>query len=134
MSDPTSAYGSGGYPPPPPQNPGGYPVAPPLQQAQELDASSFFGGLFDFGFTKFITLSFLKFVYVLVVVVMGVCLLGIIVIGFSAGPVPGVIAIIFGPIVVLLYLTWIRMGMEFLAVVFRMAGDIHVMRQQRQSL
>ena len=129
MNDPTVAYGGPGYPPPPSQRP-----TAEAQAAAELNASSFFGGLFDFGFTRFITLSFLKFIYVLVVAVMGLALLVVIVAGFAAGPLPGVLALILGPVVALLYLIWIRMGMEFLAVVFRMAGDIHAMRVRQQTL
>lgn len=128
MSDPTVGYGGPGFPPPPSQRPDAYttPAGSP-----DLNASSFFAGLFDFGFTKFITLSFLKFIYVLVVIAMSLALLAMIVIGFAAGPLVGIIALILGPIVALLYLVWIRMGMEFLAVVFRMAGDIHALRAQQ---
>ncbi len=133
MSDPTAGYGGPGFPPPPSQRPGddAYPAS---EGPQDLNASSFFAGLFDFGFTKFITLSFLKFIYVLVVIAMSLGLLAMIVIGFAAGPLVGIVALILGPIVALLYLVWIRMGMEFLAVVFRMASDIHTMRVLRQPL
>ena len=139
MSDPAGSYGNQDYPPPPPQQPygPGYPAsygAAPAPQAQDISAASFFGGLFDFGFTKFITLSFLKFIYVLVVVVMGVVLLGFIVAGFAGGAITGLVALVLGPIVTLLYLTWIRMGMEFLAVVFRMADDIHAIRERQLPL
>jgi len=132
MNDPTTGFSGQGFPPPPSQRPGDARAA--QESPQELNASSFFGGLFDFGFTRFITLSFLKFIYVLVVVVMGLALLVVIVAGFASGPLPGVLALILGPVVALLYLIWIRMGMEFLAVVFRMAGDIHAMRVRQQTL
>jgi hypothetical protein len=136
MSNPASSYGNQENPSPPPRQPygPGHPAsygAASAPEAQDSHAASFFAGLFDFGFTKFITLSFLKFIYVLVVVFMGVVLLGCIVLGFAGGAYTGLAALILGPIVALLYLIWIRMGMEFLAVVFRMAGDIRAIRERQ---
>lgn len=84
--------------------------------------------LFDFGFTSFITLRFLKIIYTLVVVV--VCGLGV-VFFFSLASQGGaefLIALLVVPVVTLLYLVFARVGMELIALLFRMGEDLKALR------
>lgn len=84
--------------------------------------------LFDFGFTSFITLRFLKIIYTLVVVV--VCGLGV-VFFFSLASQGGaafLVALLVVPVVTLLYLVFARVGMELIALLFRMGEDLKALR------
>jgi hypothetical protein len=109
MSDPNAPYGQ---PYPTPQ--------------QSLDAGKgFLGALFDFSFTHFVTPKIVKFVYVLAVVALGLGWLLFLATTFSQSAGAGIAVLIVGPIVILVYLAFIRMTLEFYLAVTRMSEDIH---------
>lgn len=92
-----------------------------------LETKGFFGALFDFGFTSFITLRFLKVIYALLV---GLILLT----GFVffaglllRGGVGVLLAIVGVPLVTLLYLVLARVYMEIIALFFRIGENTSVM-------
>lgn len=84
--------------------------------------------LFDFGFTSFITLRFLRIIYTLVVVIIcGLALLFYVSLarqGFGAFLLASVVV----PVVTLLYLVFARVGMELIALLFRMGEDLKALR------
>jgi hypothetical protein len=88
-------------------------------------AKGFFGALFDFGFNHFVTPMIVKVVYVLATVALGLGWLIMLVSGFATEPAVGVLVLLLGPFVVLLYLCFIRMTLEFYLSVVRMSQDIH---------
>jgi cellulose synthase/poly-beta-1,6-N-acetylglucosamine synthase-like glycosyltransferase len=93
----------------------------------EFQASSFFAGLFDFKFTTFITLRFLRVIYTILVVLI---LLGGLVtfIAFASRGGSGiVVGIILAPIVTLLYLVFVRIYMELIALFFRIGENTSIM-------
>lgn len=92
---------------------------PPVQ------AKGFFGALFDFSFTHFVTPSLVKVVYIAVLVMGILGWLVYVVAGFSVDPALGVLALILGPIVVIIYLALVRLSLEFYLAVVRMSQDIH---------
>lgn len=98
---------------------------PGWQQQMAPQGGSFFGALFDFSFNRFITPSIIKVLYILglVAIVLGylVALIG----GFTASTVLGVVILIFGPVLALLYLALWRVTLEFYYAVVRMSEDIH---------
>ena len=73
---------------------------------------SFFGSLFDFSFSRFVTLRLVKFFYVVAMIVLALVMLF-----FIASPVSGVWFVL-GPILALLLLM-IRVWLELVVVVFR---------------
>lgn len=89
-----------------------------------------FASLFDFNFTSFITLKFLKVIYGLLMAV--VLLIGVIMF-FSflvKGGIGGVFfAIIIVPIATLLYLIFVRVYLESLALFFRIGENTQAIRQ-----
>lgn len=104
-----------GAPPPPPQ-----PAPSPQDQAK-----GFFGALFDFGFNHFITPMIVKFVYILATVALGLLYVIVLVMTFSQSAAGGLVVLIVGPVVVILYLAFIRMTLEFYLAIVRMSEDIH---------
>lgn len=113
---------------PPPQGPppGGYGTYPaPESSGPGGSNTGFFAALFDFSFNSFVTPKIVKFVYVLATVVLGLLFLVYLVIAFSADTTFGVVVLILGPIVTLIYLAFIRMTLEIYYAVVRMSEDIH---------
>src|SRR6516162_294275 len=88
-----------------------------------LDHRGFFAGLFDFGFTTFITLKFLKVIYAILVVLI---LLGGLFF-FIATLAQGGASIAFGltvvPLGTFLYLIFARVSMEIIALFFRIGEN-----------
>ena len=77
---------------------------------------SFFGSLFDFSFSRFVTLRLVKFFYVVAMIVLALVMLVVIASGFTEA-VSGVWFVL-GPILALLLLM-IRVWLELVVVVFR---------------
>jgi hypothetical protein len=109
-----SEYGT-----PPPSEPFGQPTPP------TASGKGFFGALFDFRFEHFITPMIVKFVYVLVMVALVIGWLVFLVAGFADSVTSGVFALVVGPILLVLYLAFIRMTLEFYLAIVRMSQDIH---------
>jgi hypothetical protein len=84
---------------------------------------NFLASLFDFGFTSFVTLRFLKVIYAIFVVLILLGGLFFLIGGLSTGNALGIIgAIIFAPLVTLVYLVFARIMFEVIAMFFRI-GD-----------
>jgi hypothetical protein len=109
-----SEYGT-----PPPSEPFGQP-APPTTSGK-----GFFGALFDFKFEHFITPIIVKFVYVLALIALVLGWLFFLVTGFSQSIGGGIAVLILGPVLLVLYLAFIRMTLEFYLAIVRMSQDIH---------
>ncbi len=123
--------GSGQQPPPG----AGYPAPPsgppqgPMGSYGQQDGKGFFGALFDFSFNSFVTPKIVKFVYVLATIAIGLFVLVFVVASFASdSPAAGVVVLFLAPIVGLIYLAFIRMGLEFCYALVRMSDDIHSRR------
>ena len=111
------------YGTPPPNQP---PTGPTGGAApQGASGKGFFGALFDFKFEHFITPMIVKFVYVLALVALVIAWLFFLVTGFAQDVTLGVITLLLGPILLVLYLAFIRMTLEFYLAIVRMSQDIH---------
>lgn len=108
-----SEYGT-----PPPSEPFGQPQS-------TTPRKGFFGALFDFKFEHFITPMIVKFVYVLVMIALVIGWLVFLVAGFADSATSGVFVLVVGPILLVLYLAFIRMTLEFYLAIVRMSQDIH---------
>ena len=84
---------------------------------------SFLASLFDFGFTSFVTLRFLKVIYAIITVLILLGGLALLIAGFSTGTAAGIIGtIILVPLFTLVYLILARIAFEVIAMFFRI-GD-----------
>ena len=95
-------------------------------QHGHLESKGFLGALFDFGFTSFVTLRFLKVIYALMaclIVLTGLCFFLVLV--FRGGALI-LLAIVGVPLVTLLYLVLARVTMEIVALFFRIGENTSV--------
>ena len=92
---------------------------------------SFFTSLFDFSFSRFVTLRLVKFLYVVSVILLVLAMLAVILVGFTEA-VSGVEAvdyIVLGPVLAFLYLLMIRIWLELVVVVFRIGETATEIRE-----
>lgn len=115
-----------GPPPgPPPPQPPPYPASGPGQPSYG-DDKGFFGSLFDFSFSHFITPKIVKIAYVISTVLLALAFLGYLIASLASDePALVVLVLIVGPVVLLLYLIFIRMTLEFFVAIVRMSEDVH---------
>ncbi|GAB3810873.1 hypothetical protein GCM10028820_01150 [Tessaracoccus terricola] len=86
----------------------------------------FFGALFDFSFSNFVTPKIIKLVYMIATVLIGLGLLIFLISALASGEAMVILlAIIAGPIVALIYLAIMRMTLEMYFAVVRLSEDVH---------
>lgn len=83
----------------------------------------FFGRLFDFSFSDFVALKIVSLLYGLGIGIAGIMSIAIIIGGFSIGSVQGIASLIIAPIVFLLYVVFIRIGLEAFIASIRTAEN-----------
>jgi hypothetical protein len=115
---PAQQYGTPSYPPAPQ-------YAPPQHEMAGAGDKGFFGSLFDYSFTSFVTPKLVKVVYILATVVIGLAYLGFVISAFAANGGVGVFALVFGGIGAIFYLGFIRLTLELAHAVVRMSQDIN---------
>lgn len=94
--------------------------------ASSPSTKGFVGALFDLSFTTFVTPMIIKVVYIVGLIAIGLGTLFFSLSGFFGdSPALGIVTIIIGPLVGLLYLCFFRMMCEFYLAITRMSEDIH---------
>jgi hypothetical protein len=88
-------------------------------------SSGFFPALFDFSFNTFVTPKIVRFVYVLAAIWAAVMYVIVVISWFTQSVTSGLIALIFGPLVAIIWLAVVRIGLEFGISVVRMSEDVH---------
>jgi hypothetical protein len=94
------------------------------------------GGLeaiFDFGFSKFITLNVMRVLYALGLLVIALFWLIMVITSFTQGAVQGLLALIVGTIVALLYVIFYRVWLELIVVIFRIGENTSRMVRDRSD-
>jgi hypothetical protein len=114
-------------PPPPgqsgqPQYPGHMGGPPPSWQPA---TKGFFGALFDFSFSYFVTPTIIKILYVLGLIGIAMTYLVFIVVALNIGAFQALVVLLLGGIIALVYLAFWRVTLEFFLAVVRMSEDIH---------
>jgi hypothetical protein len=94
------------------------------------ESKGFFGSLFDFSFTSFVTGKVIKVLYVLLMIVLVLALVVFVVLTQNQPYPAGIVALIAAPIIFFLYLILIRVYMEILIVIFRMSEHLAEIAQQ----
>lgn len=93
-----------------------------------LETKGFLGSLFDFSFTSFVTLRFLRVIYALLVVLILLAGLAFFIAGLASGEAAGIAgAFIVVPLATLLYLVFARIYMEIIALFFRIGENTNRM-------
>jgi hypothetical protein len=138
--DPPGQYADPSAPPPPQADdrvrPGKGSVRPPRTRpaARPGDGPGFLGSLFDFNFASFVTPKIIKSVYLLAVLALGVSAIAFIGNGFGVHVPFGVVArVVLAALYFFLGLSFFRVVLEFFMVVFRMAEDLHDVRERGRS-
>ncbi len=92
---------------------------------------SFFASLFDFSFSRFVTLRLVKFFYVVSMILLVLVMIGVIIAGFTeaVSGVETVGYIVLGPVLAFLYLLMIRVSLELVVVVFRIGETATEIRE-----
>lgn len=93
----------------------------------KVDHKGFFAALFDFSLTSFVTLKFLKLIYIVVTVLVCLGTVGAFFAFVLQGGVGILIGVIFVPLVGLLYLIIARVYVELIAVLFRIGENTSIM-------
>lgn len=117
---PAAGYGAGG------------PGSPQWTQGYgPQDEGNFFSNLFDFNFTRFVTPSVVKILYVLLLVLLGLTYLTWVIAGFSEGFGWGLLALIGGALISLVTLILYRVGLEVLVAVIQVAKNTGQLAERR---
>jgi hypothetical protein len=106
----------------------------PDQGPRGLESRGLFGSLFDFGFTSFITLRFLRVIYAILVALVLLIGLAILVGGLAQGGLVAVAAVIAAPLAALLYLIFIRIALEAVALFFRIGENVSLIAESLTRL
>jgi hypothetical protein len=99
-----------------------------------MKEKGFFKSLFDISFDAFITTKIIKFVYVLLMVIIGIMAIWGIVFAFIASTWLGVLTLfILAPIGFLIYIIIVRIWLELVIVIFKIAENTGHLAKQDKS-
>ena len=87
------------------------------------EKKGFLGALFDFSFSEFITVKLIKILYILGIIFSTIVAIIFIVSGFNISTGVGIIFLILSPIIFLLYVILIRIYLEIIIVIFKIAEN-----------
>lgn len=99
----------------------------------DADLSGLIPALKDVSFKQFITISLVKFIYILGLVMLGLGAIVTIFTGFSQGFGSGLLYIIGGAIGLVLGVLWLRVSLEMVVVVFRIANNTSVLAKHARG-
>lgn len=91
--------------------------------SQPADGKGFFGSLFDFSFRHFVTLKFIKVIYAILFTLIVLATLIFMISAINSGGPGIIIGIIVAPAAGLLYLIFLRISLEVIAVLFRIGEN-----------
>ncbi|MGH3191153.1 MAG: DUF4282 domain-containing protein [Streptosporangiaceae bacterium] len=102
---------------------------------QTAGTKGFFGSLFDFGFTSFVTPTVIKVLYVLILIGTVLSALVFTIAAFRASAVFGIGVLVIGdPLFIIIVLAFYRIILEFFIVIFRVSEDIRAIRERGGGL
>lgn len=109
-------------------------MSSPMDQVSADDAKGFFGALFDFSFSSYITLKFIKLIYVVVTVVIGLMVVIFLITALASGSTGTIVlGIIVAPLFGLFFLIYARIMLEIIAIIFAIGGDTANIRTLMES-
>lgn len=104
------------------------PTAPAhrLHLPDGFEPASLLKTLTDFRFTRFITVNIVQVLYVIGVVVIALYTLAAVIGLFQAGAAVGILALLFSPLVFLISVLLLRVYLELIVVIFRIAENTRI--------
>ncbi len=98
-------------------------------------SKGFWGSLFDFSFTDFITSKIIRILYVLLIIVAVVLALLAIVAAFISSALLGVVTlIVLAPLGFIVAVICVRVYLEIVIVIFRIAENTAEIARQKQTM
>lgn len=95
------------------------------------ESKGFFGALFDFSFTSFVTTKIIKVLYVLILVLAGLTALVYTIIAFKVSAGFGILTLVIGdPLFIIIVMAFWRLVLEAFIVVFRISEDVRALRER----
>ena len=88
---------------------------------QDIQSIGFVQALMDFSFTQFVSESLVKILYYLGIVLFAIFGITAVVVGFTNGVSYGIGALIMAPVLFVVFVVALRVFLEFVIVVFRIA-------------
>src|SRR4051812_20838468 len=97
----------------------------PTAERKPMQAKGFFGSLFDYSFSSYITPRIIKILYVIATVLVVLWTLVIILAAFKTSTGLGIVALLIGgPIYFVIAMIFVRVGLEYLSAFFRIHDDV----------
>ena len=97
-----------------------------------MQAESFFGSLFDYSFSSFVTPRIIKILYVLATIMISLWTLFLVLAGFNVSSGAGlVMLVIVGPLFFVVSMIYARVVLELVIVFFRINGNVQEIRDER---
>jgi len=97
------------------------------------DLSGIIPALMDWSFKRFITISLVKFMYILGIIGLAVSIVFSIFAGLAGGITSGLTSVIMGVIAFALGVLWLRVCLEMVVVVFRIAQNTTVLARHARG-
>ncbi len=95
--------------------------------------TGFLASLFDLSFTRYVSVSLVRVLYILAIVMATVLVIVGVITGFSNSFSAGITALILAPIFFFLYVLFVRVMLEFIVVVFRIADYAREIAENTQN-
>lgn len=111
------------------QPPRGY-----LPTVNAVEAKGFFGALFDFSFTSFVTVKFAKIIYIILIALVALGWLAYVFTGFAFEPGLGLAALLLGWIPGFICLVLVRVMIEFYIAMVRTSQNTAATVAEIQAL
>jgi hypothetical protein len=97
----------------------------------QADIKSFLASLFDFSFSSLVTTKIVRFLYILLLVVGTVWAVVVLLGALAEGAPWGVLAIVVVPVLWLIGVIYLRVLMETLIVLFRIAENVQTIARSK---
>jgi uncharacterized membrane protein len=97
---------------------------------QNSENQGLLASLFDFTFSNFITTKIIRIVYAMAMIFCAIFTCGFIITGFTKGFFTGILFFILSPVIFLLYIMSVRIFLELIIVIFRIAENIEQIKNQ----
>jgi len=98
-----------------------------------MQSKNFLSSLFDFSFTSFVTLRFIKILYGIFMALAALVALAVFFTFARQGGVGILLALILGPLTFLIWLLVYRVVLEFVVVIFRIAENTSILASRSES-
>ena len=96
-----------------------------------MQTKGFFGSLFDYSFSSFITSKVIKVLYVLTTIIVAIWTLVLVLVGFKSSSAAGLLMlVIIGPLVFVISMIYARIGLELLMVIFRISESVQEINER----